>query len=84
MKTEFISSDYSDSDGDGSALQTRPLQWRSKKVNDFFTQLDEAATKNKSSQAKQQTKGRVMSYQPSIREAPSGPAWALQNMHSNI
>ena len=75
MTPDFMSSDYSESDGDN--LSTRPIPWRSGRVNDFFLRLDEAADKTKSSQARKQTKARVVSYEDSSRQAPNGPAWAV-------
>ena len=41
MTPDFMSSDYSESDGDN--LLTRPLHWRATRVSDFLSQLDQAA-----------------------------------------
>ena len=68
----FMSSDYSCSDSEDDALETRPLPWRSQKVTDFFYNLDVHAEDVKSAQAKKQTKERVLSDAPSSRQRPSG------------
>ena len=75
MTPDFMLSDYSESDGDN--LLTRPLHWRATRVSDFLSQLDRAADERKSSQARKQTKSRHVSYESSTRNAPSGPAWAI-------
>lgn len=77
----FISSDHSTSgsDSEDDALVTQPLEWRSKKVTEFFYQLDVYVEEGKSAQAKKQTKERVLADQPSSRNPPGGkfPSWAL-------
>jgi hypothetical protein len=77
----FISSDHSMSgtDSEDDALVTQPFEWRSKKVTEFFYQLDVHVEEGKSAQAKKQTKERVLADCPSSRSPPDGkyPSWAL-------
>ena len=79
----FISSDHSASgtDSEDDTLVTQLLEWRSKKVTEFFYQLDVYAEDGKSAQAKKQTKDRVLADCPSLRSPPQGkfPSWALGN-----
>ena len=77
----FISSDHSASgtDSEDDTLVTLPLEWRSKKVSEFFYQLDVHVEDSKSAQAKKQTKERVLADCSSSRSPPEGkfPSWAL-------
>ena len=54
----FISSDHSASgtDSEDDTLVTQPLEWRSKRVTEFFYQLDVYVEEGKSAQAKKQMK----------------------------
>ena len=75
----FISSDHSGTDSEDDARVTQPLEWRSKKVTEFFYQLDMHLEEGKSAQAKKQTRERVLANHPSSRSPPGGnfPSWAL-------
>ena len=77
----FVSSDHSASgtDSEDDTLVTQPLEWRSKKVTEFFYQLDAYVEEGKSAQAKKQTKERMFVDCPSSRTPPKGkfPSWAL-------
>ena len=76
---EFMSSESSCSDTDDEdTLVKRQLTWRAQKVTDFFYKLDGHSNGNKSTQAKRQTKARILSEEESTREIPSGvPSWAV-------
>ena len=79
MTPEFMSSDHSCSESEDT-LETKPLEWRSRKVTQFFYNLDEHSEKGKSAQSKKQTKPRVLSDCPSTRHSPAGkiPSWAVR------
>ncbi len=68
----------SEESGDEDELYVKPLVWRVPNVTNFFIDLDSKFMKNKSAQARRQTKQRVLSEVPSNRSAPSQfPAWAI-------
>ena len=77
LKPEAMSSDESgDNDGD-EVILVHPLPWLSAEVTAFKQQLDEEIIKEKSPQARRQTKGRVIGC-PSSRAMPTeDPVWAL-------
>ena len=75
LSLSFMSSGESD----GENIVTKPLSLRSQLVDDFFQRLDQASQEAKSSQARRQTKPRVMG-EPSSRPRPvddSLPSWAF-------
>ena len=79
ITSEFMSSEESDSDG-GGCLFKKELPWRSRKVSNFFAELDAFVDESKSKVAKRQTRQRVLNGEPSSRSIPSGkqfPSWAL-------
>ena len=75
----FMSSDHSSDSEDDTALVTQPLSWRTEKVTEFFYQLDAFIEQGKSSQARKQTKERVLAEEASPRAAPKGkfPPWVV-------
>lgn len=75
MDIELMSSEESE----GETILVKDIPWRSPKATDFFKTLDEQSTKLKSSQAKRQTKQRILSGS-SDRPRPGNskfPSWAL-------
>ena len=85
-----MSSEESGSDGVG-CLFKKELPWRSKKVSDFFAELDAFVDGSKSNVAKRQTRQRMLAGDVSDRSIPSGkqfPSWAIVqptvNLHDNI
>lgn len=74
MELEFMSSEES---GEEDELYVKPLRWRSRLLEDFLMDLDAEFHRRKSSQARRQTKQRILAETPSTRQAPSGlPGWA--------
>ena len=72
---EMMSSEDSEDD-DRNHVKT--LSWRAPIVTDFFNDLDQEFSSNKSSQAKRQTKVREIAPIPSSRPAPANmPSWAI-------
>ncbi len=68
----------SEESGDEDELYVKPLVWRVPNVTNFFIDLDSTFMKNKSAQARRQTKQRVLSEVTSNRSAPSQfTAWAI-------
>lgn len=76
LVSDLISSEESDDEND--TISVKPLPWRSPKVTDFFKKLDVIIDEEKTSQAKRQRKGRVLSSLESSRPKPVGgvPKWA--------
>ena len=75
---DMMSSEESGSEED-SDIVVKPLPWRSSRVSRFFSQMDKYTTAKKSSQAKRQTKARVLGA-PSARPPPTDLAsWAVVN-----
>lgn len=78
MLPSIMSSDDSGTDDGEEVLVTHPLRWRTSKVDNFFSSLDQAAKQAKSSQALRQRKKRVIGGF-SDRKVPAGlPKWATQ------
>ncbi len=74
LNADCVSSEES---GEDDELYVKPLLWRSSLVEKFFVDLDDQFQQTKSSQAKRQTKTRILSEVPSMRPAPSDlPSWA--------
>ena len=74
---EMMSSEEIEDENDTIIL--KPLPWRSKRVTNFFSNVDRHTTAKKSAQAKRQTKSRVLG-SPSTRQPPTNsniPSWAL-------
>ena len=74
---EFMSSEESDV---GDCLFKKEIPWRSKKVTDFFSELDTFIDSSKSNVAKRQTRQRVLDGGVSLRHIPSSkqiPSWAI-------
>lgn len=79
---DLISSDESEVEEDKPVLVVKELVWRSDKVTNFFTKLDNAHDAKKSEQANRQTKSRVRRGVVSGRPAPAHlPSWAV-NMNN--
>ena len=79
MTITMMSSEESSNNGDGDILLVHPLLFRSAKVDNFFSMLDDKAKENKSPQARCQMKKRVTG-DVSTRDLPIGhifPKWAL-------
>ncbi len=75
LNVDCVSSEES---GEDDELYVKPLLWRSSLVEKFFVDLDDQFQQAKSSQAKRQTKTRILSEVPSKRPAPSDlPSWAM-------
>lgn len=58
----------------------KPLPWRSEKVTDLFTQLDEKMDEARTPQARRQRRQRMFSNEFSSRPKPDAgtyPPWAL-------
>ena len=77
----MMSSEESGNEENEDILLVHPLVWRSGKVNQFFSLLDEKAMEGKSPQARRQMKKRVKG-DVSARDPPgpfssSLPKWAL-------
>ena len=68
MTPDFKSSESScaDTDDEEDTLVKRLLTWQAQKVTEFFYKLD-GHSNDKSTQAKQQTKARILSGEESIR-----------------
>ena len=82
LTPDFMSSESScaDTDDEEDTLVKRQLTWRAQKVTEFFYKLDGHSNDNKSTQAKRQTKARILSEEESTRVIPSGvPSWAVNN-----
>ncbi len=74
LNVDCVSSEES---GEDDELYVKPLLWRSSLVEKFFVDLDDQFQQTKFSQAKRQTKTRILSEVPSKRPAPSDlPSWA--------
>ena len=76
---EFMSSEESGSDS-GGCLFKKEIPWRSNKVSNFFSELDEFVESSKSNVAKRQTRQRILYGVVSSRVVPSGkqiPSWAI-------
>ena len=72
-----MSSEASGNDSDDSII-VHPIPWRSEYVSRMFKKIDAYSDKNKSSQARRQTKNRIVG-SPSTRHCPTGdnvPEWA--------
>ena len=81
LKPEAMSSDESGDDDGDDIILIHPLPWLSAEVKLFKQQLDEEIVKEKSPQARRQTKRRVIGC-PSTRSVPTNerfPAWAVVN-----
>ena len=79
MKIEAMSSDESGIDDDEDVIVVHPLPWISSEVDSFKNKLDQAILNEKSSQARRQTKRRLLG-SPSTRQMPKThtlPSWAL-------
>lgn len=76
----YMSNEESGTDGEG-CLVKKELPWRSSKVLNFFTELDDFVGGTKSAMAKRQTRQRVLSG-VSDRAVPQGPSWAIVAGHS--
>ncbi len=64
--------------GEDDELYVKPLPWRSSLVEKFFVDLDDEFQQAQSSQAKRQTKTRILSEVPSKKPAQSDlPSWAM-------
>ncbi len=75
LQSDLMSSEDS---GEEDELYVKPLNWRSKRIENFFMDLDSEYEGKKSSQAKRQTKTRILAETPSKRPAPSElPSWAF-------
>lgn len=74
---DMMSSEDSGDDGDEKNY-VKPLDWRSPLIKDFFIDLDQEFSVNKSAQAKRQTKVREVSSVSSSRPVPTNmPSWAI-------
>ena len=77
--SSFISSDESDIEDDTPVFIVKELPWRSSKVSNFFTKLDDAHHERLSEQASRQKKPRLHRGRVSTRPLPAGlPSWASQ------
>lgn len=77
LTMEIMSSEESAVDADEDVLCIRPLPWRTARVVDMLTCLDEKVAMGKSSLARRQRKRRVQT-SPSLRPAPeSSPSWMV-------
>ena len=67
LKLELISSDESGIDNEESeeVIITKPLPWRSTKLDEFFRRLDDESHQKKSPQARRQMKPRRLGVQSS-------------------
>ena len=79
---EMMSTDESGEDDEGKAVVlVKHLQWRSEKVNRFFSRLDAFIDQGKSEQAHRQTKPRKLVKNKSSPLPPTSlsdiPPWAL-------
>lgn len=79
MKIEVMSSDESAEEDGEEVLIIHPLPWISAEVVAFKQKMDAEIKKEKSSQARRQTKRRVVG-SPSTRPCPAQglPSWALK------
>lgn len=80
IKLEAMSSDESDTEDGEEVIDIHPLPWLSAEVIGFKSKLDEEIKKEKTPQARRQTKKRVIGV-PSSRQRPSDkhfPSWAMK------
>ncbi len=79
---DFMSSEESDTES--GTLITRPIAWRSHKLDTFFKNLDAGTEKSRSEQSKRQAKFRTLAGEHSQRPKPaegSYPRWAFARDH---
>lgn len=76
MKTEYMSSEESDVDGEEDVLRVHDLPWRKPSVKRMFNTLDSESVKRKTPQSKRQMKRRVMGGVSSRSKPVSIPKWA--------
>lgn len=80
MKIEVMSSDESEEDEGDDVILVHPLPWLSAEVVAFKQKLDEEIKREKTPQARRQTKRRVIGTS-SIRPCPPSqglPSWAVK------
>lgn len=78
LKTDYMSSEESDVDGDEDVLQVHDLPWRKPSIKRMFATLDAESSKRKSAQAKRQMKRRVMGRNSTRPQPASMPKWAAK------
>ena len=72
LRFDMMSSEEEDDSEEEDVIIVRPLPWRSPSLNDIFSTLDKRAKENKTNQALQQMKTRVMG-SAFVRKDPNGP-----------
>ena len=78
LKTDYMSSEESDVDGDEDVLEVHDLPWRKPSVKKMFATLDAESLKRKSAQAKRQMKRRVLGRDSTRPQPASILKWATK------
>lgn len=78
MKTDYMSSEESDVDGEEDILKVHDLPWRKPAVKKMFATLDAESTKRKTAQSKRQMKRRVTGSDSARSRPASVPKWAAK------
>ena len=79
MKTDYMSSEESDVDGEEDILRVLDLPWRKPSVKRMFSTLDSESAKRKTPQSKRQMKRRVMGGVSTRPKPVSIPKWAASD-----
>ena len=75
LKTDYMSSEESDVDGDEDILEVHDLPWRKPSVKKMFAT---ESLKRRSAQAKRQMKRRVLGRDSTRPQPASIPKWAME------
>ena len=76
LKTDYMSSEESDIDGEEDVLNVHNLPWRKPAIKKMFATLDAESSKRKTAQSRRQMKRRIVG-RDSIRSQPASiPKWA--------
>ena len=73
VTNDFMSSEESD----GEDIIIHPLPWRSARVDDVMSKIDEFIVKHKSPQARRQMKSRKVVAVSERRQPHDAPQWAI-------
>lgn len=73
VTNEFMSSEESD----GEDIIIHPLPWRSARVDDVMSKIDEFIVKHKSPQARRQMKSRKVGATSERHQPHDAPRWAI-------
>lgn len=82
MTNQYMSSEESDDDNCDRVI-IHPLPWRSEVIDRMFQKIDDHISAKKTSQAKRQTKERIVGL-VSNRKSPNGehvPSWAINDAY---